>query len=101
MERSFPGILSVKLPPVLVQCFLFTLDEDPENRMQFADLLLLLRSKAGATIKDMQLGSLGTRLQFDEVEADFRELMPSSRYVHHGDYEESESRGNNMFSKIR
>jgi serine/threonine protein kinase len=79
-DDLWPGILNVKLPFALLQCVASTLDEDPENRMHFTDLIALLRSRDGEAIKEMELGIHGPEIGFDEVEADLRLLMPSSRY---------------------
>jgi hypothetical protein len=49
-------------------------------RMHFTELLELLRSQEGAEIKDMTLGDPASNFEFDEVAADLKLLMPSSRY---------------------
>jgi hypothetical protein len=76
----YPGILNIKLPAILLKCFTSSLDPDPAKRKQFTELLVLLRSQDGKKIGDLELGSPATRLTFDEVAADIRLLMPSSRY---------------------
>jgi serine/threonine protein kinase len=79
-DDLYPGILKVKLPKILLKCFSVTLNPDPAKRIQFADLLVLLRSEDGNAIKEMELGSPATRHQFEDVAADIREMMPSSQY---------------------
>jgi serine/threonine protein kinase len=81
-DDLWPGILNVKLPFALLKLLQITLDVDPDNRNHFADLLALLRSTEGNAIKEMELGMQGSDLEFDEVEADLRLLMPSSHYVY-------------------
>jgi hypothetical protein len=41
---------------------------------------VLLRSQEGLKIRDLELGSPATRFTFDDVAADMRLMMPSSRY---------------------
>jgi hypothetical protein len=79
-DDLYPGILDVKLPAALLKCFSNTLDPDPANRMQFKDLLGLLRSQEGIAIGELELGSPATQYMFDEVTADIRLMMPSSQY---------------------
>jgi serine/threonine protein kinase len=93
-EDIYPGILKVKLPAALLKCFSSSLDPDPEKRMQFKDLLVLLRSQDGIVIGKLELGSPATRFLFDEVAADIRLMMPSSQYV----YESSSMSGAFTFS---
>jgi serine/threonine protein kinase len=81
-DDLFPGILKVKLPAVLLTCFSNSLDPDPEKRMQFKGLLLLLRSQDGMAIGELELGSPAAKYTFDEVAADIRFMMPSSQYVY-------------------
>jgi hypothetical protein len=76
-DDLYPGILKVKLPAALLTCFARSLDSDPEKRMQFSDLLHLLRSKEGKEIRNMELGMTK---EFDDAAADLQLLMPSSRY---------------------
>jgi serine/threonine protein kinase len=85
-EDLWPKILEVKLPKALLQCFASTLDSDPENRLHFTDLLVMLKSRDGYAIKDMKLGLQDLEI-FDEVGADLKLLMPSSRYEFSGDEE--------------
>jgi serine/threonine protein kinase len=73
----YPAILKVKLPDALLRCLSSSLDFDPEKRIQFTELLALLRSEDGKVIGRMESGSKYT---FDEVEADIRLLLPSSKY---------------------
>jgi serine/threonine protein kinase len=79
-DDLYPGILDVNLPEVLLKCFSSSLDPDPQKRLQFKDLLILLRSQEGAAIGEMRLGSPTTIQDFDEVSADIRLMMPSSQY---------------------
>jgi hypothetical protein len=92
-DDLWPGIMQVGLPKALLKCFASTLDGDPENRILFTDLLELLRSTDGCAITCMKLGLQDLELSFDEVEADLRLLMPSSRYASlytgHGAYSPS------------
>jgi serine/threonine protein kinase len=81
-EDLYPGILDVKLPEVLLKCYSSSLDPDPEKRIQFKELLELLKSQDGVAIREMQLGTTGSRNVFDEVAADIRLLMPSSQYTY-------------------
>jgi hypothetical protein len=85
----YPGILEVKLPVALLKCISSSLDPDPEKRMHFTELLVLLRSQDGIEIGGFELGSPADKYTFDEVAADIRIMMPSSQY----DYESSSSRG--------
>jgi serine/threonine protein kinase len=78
----YPGILKVKLPEVLLKCFSNSLDPDPEKRMQFKGLLVLLRSQDGTAIGELELGAPGSKYTFDEVAADIRVMMPSSQYAY-------------------
>jgi hypothetical protein len=79
-DDLYPGILKVKLPKILLKCFSVTLNPDPAKRIQFTDLIVLLRSEDGNAIKEMELGSPATRHKFDEIAADIRVMMPSSQY---------------------
>jgi serine/threonine protein kinase len=79
-DDLYPGILKVKLPAALLKCLSKSLDPNPEKRMQFKDLLILLTSQEGILIRDLELGSPATRFTFNEVAADIRLLMPSSQY---------------------
>jgi hypothetical protein len=79
-DDLYPGILKVKLPKVLLKCFSNSLDPDPEKRMQFKDLLVLLRSQDAISIGELELGSPAAKYTFDEVAADIRLMMPSSQY---------------------
>jgi hypothetical protein len=81
-DDLYPGILDVKLPAVLLKCLSSSLDPDPGKRMQFKDLLVLLRSQDGISIGELVLGS---KFTFDEALADMCLMMPSSQY----DYESS------------
>jgi serine/threonine protein kinase len=81
-DDLYPGILDVKLPVVLLKCFSSSLDPDPEKRMQFKDLLILLRSQGGKEIKGLELGNPATKSTFNEVEADIRLMLPSSQYFY-------------------
>jgi serine/threonine protein kinase len=94
-DDLYPGILKVKLPAVLLKCFSKSLDSDHTKRMQFKDLLVLLRSKDGTAIGELELGNTDSKYMFDEVEADIRLLMPSSQYS----YKSSRSLG--LFSGWR
>jgi serine/threonine protein kinase len=87
-DDLYPGILKVKLPVVLLKCFSSSLDPDPTKRIQFKELLVLLRSQEGTAIKELELGSPTSRYIFDEVAADIRLMMPSSQYEY-----ESSSKG--------
>jgi hypothetical protein len=84
-DDLYPGILDVNLPAVLLKCFSSSLDPDPGKRIQFTDLLELLRSQDGTAIRDLELGSPTAKYTFDEVAADIRLMMPSSLY----DYDSS------------
>jgi serine/threonine protein kinase len=95
---QYPGILKVKLPAVLLKCFSVTLNPDPAKRVQFTDLLVLLRSQDGRAIREMELGSPATRLNFDEVAADIRLMMPSSEYNY--DISDSSSIKMNSFESL-
>jgi serine/threonine protein kinase len=44
-DDLYPGILKVKLPAALLKFFSSSLDPNPEKRMQFTGLLLLLKVK--------------------------------------------------------
>jgi serine/threonine protein kinase len=79
-DDLYPGILDVKLPAVLLKCFSKSLDPDPAKRMQFTELLVLLRSREGISIRELELGSPASLHSFDEVAADIRLMMPSSQY---------------------
>jgi serine/threonine protein kinase len=79
-DDLYPGILKVKLPAALLKCFSNSLDPDPAKRMQFVDLLVLLRSQEGIAIGELELGSPATNYMFDDVAADLRLMMPSSQY---------------------
>jgi serine/threonine protein kinase len=81
-DDLYPGILDVKLPAVLLKCLSNSLDPNPEKRMHFKDLLVLLRSQEGIAIGELELGSRATRFTFDEVAADIRLMMPSSQYTY-------------------
>jgi hypothetical protein len=70
----------VKLPAVLLKCLSSSLDPDPRKRIQFKDLLVLLRSQDGISIGELELGSPAAKYTFDEVAADIRLMMPSSQY---------------------
>jgi hypothetical protein len=84
-DDLYPGILKVKLPAALLKCLSSSLDPDPGKRIQFEDLLIVLRSQGGIEIGEFELGSPATKYTFDEVAADIRIMMPSSQY----DYESS------------
>jgi serine/threonine protein kinase len=79
-DDLYPGVLEVKLPAVLLKCFSNSLDPDPEKRMHFTELLVLLRSREGISIRELELGSPALMHSFDEVAADIRLMMPSSQY---------------------
>jgi serine/threonine protein kinase len=79
-DDLYPAILDVKLPAVLLKCFSSSLDPDPTKRIQFKELLVLLRSQEGTAIRELELGNPASKYTFDEVEADMRLLMPSSQY---------------------
>jgi serine/threonine protein kinase len=79
-DDLYPGILKVKLPASLLKCLSSSLDPDPGKRIQFKDLLVLLRSQEGIAIGELELGSPASRYTFDEVAADIRLMMPSSQY---------------------
>jgi serine/threonine protein kinase len=79
-DDLYPGILDVKLPGVLLKLFSSSLDPDPAKRVQFTDLLLLLRCQEGAAIVELELGSPDLKYTFDVVAADIRLMMPSSQY---------------------
>jgi hypothetical protein len=81
-DDLYPGILKVKLPAALLKCFSSSLDPDPEKRMHFMELLLLLKSQEGTAIAELELGAPGSKFTFDEVAADIRVMMPSSQYVY-------------------
>jgi serine/threonine protein kinase len=85
----YPGILEVKLPVALLKCISSSLDPDSEKRMNFTELLVLLRSHDGTAIGELELGSPADKYTFDEVAADIRLMMPSSHY----DHESSSGRG--------
>jgi hypothetical protein len=55
-------------------------DPDPAKRMHFTELLVLLRSREGISIRELELGSPASLHSFDEVAADIRLMMPSSQY---------------------
>jgi serine/threonine protein kinase len=93
-DDLYPGILKIKLPAVLLKCFSVTLNPDPAKRIQFTELLEILRSQDGKEMREMELGSPATRLRFDEVAADIRLMMPSSKY----NYDISDSSRGNMNS---
>jgi serine/threonine protein kinase len=98
-DDLYPGILKVKLPAALLKCLSSSLDPDPGKRMQFKDLLVLLRSQDGKAIRELEVGS---KITFDEVAADIRLMMPSSKY----DYEsssgyQSDVESHYMFSSAR
>jgi serine/threonine protein kinase len=94
----YPGILKIKLPAVLLKCFSVTLNPDPAKRVQFTELLEMLRSQDGGAIREMELGSPATRLNFDEVAADIRLMMPSSEYNY--DISDSSSIKMNSFESL-
>jgi hypothetical protein len=48
--------------------------------MQFKDLLVLLASQEWTAIGELELGSPTSKYIFDEVAADIRLMMPSSKY---------------------
>jgi serine/threonine protein kinase len=75
-DDLYPGILEVKLPAALLKCFSNSLDPDPEKRIQFEDLLVLLRSQEGNAIGELEQGSY----EF-EVAADICLMVPSSQYT--------------------
>jgi serine/threonine protein kinase len=79
-DDLYPGILNVKLPAALLKCLSSSLDPDPGKRIQFKDLLVLLRSQDGISIGELEMGSSTTKHTFDEVGADIRLMMPSSQY---------------------
>jgi serine/threonine protein kinase len=79
-DDLYPGILEVKLPAVLLKCLSSSLDPDPRKRIQFKDLLVLLRSQDGISIGELELGSPASKYTFDEVAADMCLMMPSSQY---------------------
>jgi serine/threonine protein kinase len=79
-DDLYPGILKVKLPTVLLNCFSSSLDPDPMKRMQFMELLVLLRGQEGTAIRELELGNPASKYMFDEVAADLRLMMPSSQY---------------------
>jgi hypothetical protein len=81
-DDLYPEILDVNLPTVLLKCFACSLDPDPAKRMQFTELLVLIRSPDGSAIKHMIQKSKNI---FDEAAADICLLMPSSQY----DYDSS------------
>jgi serine/threonine protein kinase len=83
-DDLYPGILNVKLPAALLKCLSSSLDPDPGKRMQFKDLLVLLRSQDGITIGELELGSPAAKYTFDEVDADISLMMPSSQYDYEG-----------------
>jgi hypothetical protein len=70
----------VKLPAVLLKCFSTSLDPDPSRRIQFKELLVLLRIQEGTEIRELELGNPASKYMFDEVAADMRLLIPSSKY---------------------
>jgi hypothetical protein len=78
----YPGILEVKLPVALLKCISSSIDPDPEKRMHFTELLVLLKSQDGKAIGELELGSPSSKYTFDEVAADIRLVMPSSHYDH-------------------
>jgi serine/threonine protein kinase len=78
-DDLYPGILKVKLPAVQLKCFSSSLDPDPGKRIQFKDLLVLLRSQDGNAIGELELGSPASKFKFDEVAADILLMMLSSQ----------------------
>jgi serine/threonine protein kinase len=79
-DDLYPGVLEVKLPAVLLKCFSNSLDPEPTKRIQFKELLVLLRSQEGTAIRELELGNPASKYTFDEVAADMRLMMPSSQY---------------------
>jgi serine/threonine protein kinase len=51
-DDLYPGVLDVKLPAVLLKCFSSSLDPDPTKRIQFKELMVLLRSQEGTAIAE-------------------------------------------------
>jgi serine/threonine protein kinase len=103
-DDLYPGILNIKLPAVLLECLSCSLNPNPGKRIQFAELLMLLRGESGKAIGEMQLGSPATRFTFDEVAADINLLMPSSQISDDSHvYPSSPENGvlGNMFSPIK
>jgi serine/threonine protein kinase len=82
-DDLYPGILEVKLPRGLIKCLACSLDPDPDKRVQFTELLTLLKSGEGFAIALMEL-DMNAGLRFDDVAADIRLMMPSSRYDYSG-----------------
>jgi hypothetical protein len=54
-----------------------SLDEKPEKRFQFDVLFVILNSSEGKLIRHIQSGS---EYGFDELDADIRDMLPSSRF---------------------
>jgi serine/threonine protein kinase len=76
----YPDILKVKLPVAMLQCLSGTLDFDPEKRLHFTQLLVLLRSREGQD-QEMVLGSslaLEAGVVMDEVTAEILRLISPS-----------------------
>jgi serine/threonine protein kinase len=95
-DDIYPGILNVKLPAALLKCLSSSLDPDPRKRIQFKDLLVLLRSQDGISIGELELGSPASKYTFDEVAADIHLMMPSSQY----DYESSSGNQSESMSDV-
>ena len=64
-EYLWPKISSIELPQALSQLFMITLDKDPENRFQFPEMFLMLRSSQGREIAALTPGSLPK--EYDEL----------------------------------
>jgi serine/threonine protein kinase len=86
-EYLWPSVLDLKLPTALLKCLYndltnvyssCSLDENPEKRVQFEVLFVMLNSPEGKQIRDMK--TEGDEFGFDEIDADLREMLPSSRY---------------------
>jgi serine/threonine protein kinase len=85
-EYLWPSVLDLTLPPALLKCLYdspfneyssCSLDENPEKRVSFEVLFVMLNSPEGKQIREM---STGNEFGFDELDADLREMLPSSRY---------------------
>jgi hypothetical protein len=82
-DDLYPGILDVKLPTGLIRCLASSLDPEPDKRFQFSELLEVLRSNEGLAIARLKL-DMNAGIRFDDVAADIRLMMPSSRYDYGG-----------------
>lgn len=79
----WPSILQVDIPEALKKTLSDSLDEDPERRALFPELLSNLASDRGQDIKSLKLFS--DSVEFNPVAADINSMLQSSFMESRGD----------------